>query len=216
MTDSASRYSVPGEGAPMVVPLALALVGVAATMLAARAWEGTHDVGWGGAEPTIAVVATASAAATATASVPLVSSAAVPSAKATAGQRATGVAAEPKCTEIVIPFERMALVPSIEGEARIGPLAQWLSSHEEARVTLDGHADSTGSEEGNLVLSRARANAVRMRLERSGIPRERLTVRAFGAFWPEEGIPTDASANRRVVLRVRGKSCPGEGEGIQR
>lgn len=70
---------------------------------------------------------------------------------------------------------------------------------------MDGHADPSGDELGNLVLSKRRAHAVAAGLRANGIPRERIVERAFGAYVPVEG---DASAElRRVLVSVREPGC---------
>ena len=78
-----------------------------------------------------------------------------------------------------------------------------------ATVTIDGHADASGSEETNLWLSRQRAFGVRTVLEQNGVTRSRITTRSFGSFWPVDESPPDASWNRRVVVSTRGEGCPG-------
>jgi OOP family OmpA-OmpF porin len=66
-----------------------------------------------------------------------------------------------------------------------------------------GHADSSGGEYPNLVLSGQRALAAKQALVERGIPAERLQLRAMGASLPtnaNEALPED---NRRVVITWR-------------
>ncbi len=66
-----------------------------------------------------------------------------------------------------------------------------------------GHADTSGSEYPNLVLSGQRALAAKQALVARGIPAERLQLRAMGTSLssnPSEAVPED---NRRVVITWR-------------
>jgi peptidoglycan-associated lipoprotein len=104
--------------------------------------------------------------------------------------------------------------PPKSATAPLEKLAHWLAEHPDVSVVLDGHADSKGSEDENLWLSRQRAANVKSALERAGAPRARLTTRAFGSFWPADEAPPDASWNRRVVVQTKGESCPRETEEV--
>ena len=64
--------------------------------------------------------------------------------------------------------------------------------------SIDGHTDSTGSSERNLVLSEARANAVRNYLINKGVDSNRLSVRGFG-----ESAPIDKNSTREGRLNNR-------------
>jgi outer membrane protein OmpA-like peptidoglycan-associated protein len=113
------------------------------------------------------------------------------------------------CPAVTVLFPFGSVEPPESAKADLELLAQWMTLHGFATVVIDGHADSTGDEETNLILSRDRAKSVARLLERSGVGRARMTVRGFGRYQPVEGAPEDASANRRVVLNFRGGSaCP--------
>jgi OOP family OmpA-OmpF porin len=66
-----------------------------------------------------------------------------------------------------------------------------------------GHADTSGSEYPNLVLSGQCALAAKQALVARGIPADRLQLRAMGTSLPSnpnEAVPED---NRRVVITWR-------------
>jgi outer membrane protein OmpA-like peptidoglycan-associated protein len=65
--------------------------------------------------------------------------------------------------------------------AGIARVSDWLGKHADAKVLIEGHSDSQGTEAHNLVLSFARAKAVSSLLASNGIPASRQTVRAAGA-----------------------------------
>jgi len=85
--------------------------------------------------------------------------------------------------------------------AGIDRLSDWLSKHTDSKLVVAGHADSLGTEEQNLVLSFARSKSVSSLLASSGIPANRMTVRAAGAA--EAAISADAR-DRRVDVSIEG------------
>lgn len=90
---------------------------------------------------------------------------------------------------------------------KIKRLAHWLSAHPRAVIFADGHADSLGPEEVNLVISYRRAAAIADLLSKAGAPETQTIIRAYG-----EGaslLPsTESEPARRVTLRTEiGKSC---------
>lgn len=84
---------------------------------------------------------------------------------------------------------------------KIKRLAHWLNAHPRAIIFADGHADSSGPEEVNLVLSYRRAAAIADRLSNAGAPKAKIIIRAYG-----EGaslVPsTESEPGRRVTLRT--------------
>jgi OOP family OmpA-OmpF porin len=73
-----------------------------------------------------------------------------------------------------------------------------------ARVTITGHADSTGGETPNLALSVGRAEVVRSKLKARGVDPNLLAVRGAGPLEPlkPEATEEDRSLNRRVSFTV--------------
>jgi len=77
-----------------------------------------------------------------------------------------------------------------------------------ARLRIQGHADSRGSEEHNEQLSRARAQAVKQYLVSQGVPAETLDVEAYGERHPAVPGADTASEyqrNRRVEFVIERK-----------
>jgi outer membrane protein OmpA-like peptidoglycan-associated protein len=126
-----------------------------------------------------------------------------------AGPPAAAAAEQTAPRSCALPFEFGAglATPSSAVAAEVRALAAFLREHPEATVVVDGHADSLGSEELNLRLSKRRADALAWVLESSGVARTRVTARGFGSFSPAEGTREDAASNRRAVVHVRG-GCP--------
>ncbi len=71
-------------------------------------------------------------------------------------------------------------------------------------VDISGHADERGSEEYNLELSRARAEAVRSLLIHFGVDEDRLTTQAYGKLHPraEGHSEKEWRENRRVEFHI--------------
>jgi chemotaxis protein MotB len=109
-----------------------------------------------------------------------------------------------------IEFKDALLFPSgsaeIRTEARpaVAEIARLLRELPDRPVTVEGHTDDvpihTASFRSNWELSSQRAINVLNALQSSGVPRERMSARAWAETRPLGS--TDRSANRRVVIRV--------------
>jgi chemotaxis protein MotB len=96
-----------------------------------------------------------------------------------------------------------------EGRRAIAEVARLLGALPGRPVLVEGHTDEvpirTGHFHSNWELSSQRAINVLAALEASGIPRERLSARAFADTRPRDvrgTIDERRLANRRVVVRV--------------
>ena len=83
-------------------------------------------------------------------------------------------------------------------------LAQFLQENPDRAVRIEGHTDSTGSIETNLVLSQRRADSVANALIAAGVDPARIVPVGFGPDFP---IATNATAagrqqNRRVEVVI--------------
>jgi peptidoglycan-associated lipoprotein len=74
----------------------------------------------------------------------------------------------------------------IRPDARVAlqKTADFLKSHPQFRVTIEGHCDERGSTEYNLALGVRRANAVKQYLVSLGIPADKLNTVSFGKEKP--------------------------------
>ncbi|WP_203861791.1 OmpA family protein [Plantactinospora mayteni] len=81
-------------------------------------------------------------------------------------------------------------------------VAQILDANPSSRTRIEGHTDTTGTAESNLVLSRTRAAAVYDFLVGKGVAADRLSVKGFGETRPKvtETTAADRAENRRVEL----------------
>lgn len=83
-------------------------------------------------------------------------------------------------------------------------LARILNKYEDTNILVEGHTDSTGSEEYNLKLSRARAEAVSAHLALLEVKSPRFTVVGYGEMQPEALNDTEEGRqrNRRVDIAI--------------
>jgi outer membrane protein OmpA-like peptidoglycan-associated protein len=79
-----------------------------------------------------------------------------------------------------------------------------MQTHPEWRFRIEGHTDASGTPEHNLALSHRRAAAAKQYLESAGIPKDRLSITAFGASHPLAARGDQpAFLNRRVEFYRR-------------
>jgi len=86
---------------------------------------------------------------------------------------------------------------------QIAMLAQAVAKSPELKVRLDGYADPRGTDETNLKLSEARANAVRDLLLAAGIPEDSLQVNAYGKSQSVAADNDGYALERRVRMTLQ-------------
>ena len=85
--------------------------------------------------------------------------------------------------------------------------AKYLSSHREARATIQGNTDERGSREYNLALGQKRADAVKQMMTLMGAPSAQIETVSFGEEKPRaQGSTEQAYAeNRRADIVHQGE-----------
>lgn len=85
--------------------------------------------------------------------------------------------------------------------------AQYLVSHPNRRLTLEGHADERGSSEYNIALGEQRAKSVARMMKVQGVSESQLQVVSYGEEKPAvDGHDESAyQLNRRVELLYQGQ-----------
>jgi outer membrane protein OmpA-like peptidoglycan-associated protein len=95
----------------------------------------------------------------------------------------------------------------VEARERLARFSGVVLAYPTLRITVEGHTDSTGSDELNQRLSEQRADAVRNYLISQGLPRDMISSQGFGKNMPIADNSTAAGRqqNRRVELIVSGE-----------
>jgi len=109
-----------------------------------------------------------------------------------------------------IPFALNSARPNTNGlEQSIELLRGWMTKYPHATLLVEGHTDTSGTEQYNVLLSFRRAKAVAALLDRLGIPERRMTIRAAGASGAKDKAASLVN-DRRTFLRVEGvEDCNG-------
>ena len=84
--------------------------------------------------------------------------------------------------------------------------AEFLASHSEITIVLEGHADERGSREYNIALGEKRAKAIKQLMTLQGVAEAQIQVISFGEERPV-ALGHDSSAwnlNRRVEILYTG------------
>lgn len=86
----------------------------------------------------------------------------------------------------------------------LNDLAEVLKLKKTMEVEIQGHTDNVGSDESNMSLSQARAEAVKKYLVNKGIPASRITAKGYGPSMPVTDNNTEEgrAQNRRTSLKV--------------
>jgi OmpA-OmpF porin, OOP family len=89
--------------------------------------------------------------------------------------------------------------------AELDYLAAYLVRNPALKLEIRGHTDNTGSDEHNIVLSKARAEAVRQYLWQKGVKLERMKALGYGSERPVDSneTPEGRARNRRVEFMIR-------------
>lgn len=93
----------------------------------------------------------------------------------------------------------------------LGELAQNFAQYPDNVITVEGHTDSTGSEQHNQRLSERRASSVADYLIDRGVPASAITVYGYGELRPSSTNDTAESRqlNRRVEIHIRARETAG-------
>jgi outer membrane protein OmpA-like peptidoglycan-associated protein len=100
-------------------------------------------------------------------------------------------------SNVMFDYNASTLKPG--GQAEIARVAIILNKYPQTMLRVEGHTDSTGSNDYNQKLSEKRADAVKTALIHQGVNCQRITSIGFGESQP---ISSDDAANRRVNIVI--------------
>ena len=89
-------------------------------------------------------------------------------------------------------------------KTNLSNLAKILAKYDDTEILLEGHTDSSGSEEHNLELSRQRSQSVANYLAGVGVQATRFTIMGYGEMQPITSNETTSGRqeNRRVEVAI--------------
>lgn len=99
-------------------------------------------------------------------------------------------------------------VLSNDSRYSLDEFAQVMMEYPKTAILVQGHTDSTGSEDYNLALSERRAKAVMNHLAMRQVDQSRMSAIGYGEAYPvADNSTTEGRAqNRRVEILVKGKA----------
>lgn len=99
-------------------------------------------------------------------------------------------------------FDSDQLTP--QGQTVLQQMAEYLRSHPQSMLTVEGHCDETGSAEYNLSLGERRARAARAYLKALGVAESRLKTISYGEEKPAVAGSDDEAhqKNRRGAFEL--------------
>ena len=88
--------------------------------------------------------------------------------------------------------------------ANLSDLSKTLQKYDDTNILVEGHTDSTGTDEHNKILSEHRATAVADFLKTYGVAGSRITTNGYGEAQPvaSNTTPEGRQQNRRVDIAI--------------
>lgn len=104
-----------------------------------------------------------------------------------------------------IQFDTNSDALSASSAEALNTVVELLIQCSKAHVDIEGHSDSTGTEDWNLTLSQLRAESIKNYLVAQGVPAEQLTATGAGSSKPIATNATKAGRqlNRRIEMIVK-------------
>ena len=109
-------------------------------------------------------------------------------------------------SDVLFDVDKSTLKPG--AREKLARIAGILGSYPDLQIEIEGHADSTGSDEYNQALSERRAQSVRAYLNQQGVTKPIVAAVGFGESRPvaTNGTAAGRQQNRRVEIIVSGES----------
>ena len=95
-------------------------------------------------------------------------------------------------------FETGQFSLSPGADTNLSKLFDFMSKNPDRKLTIEGHTDSVGSAQSNMLLSQNRAHAVHSYLRNRGVPANRLSMQGMGESSP---VASNKSASGRQLNR---------------
>ena len=87
----------------------------------------------------------------------------------------------------------------------VGRVSDVLNRYPYTEIFIEGHADSSGNQMNNKLLSERRAKNVALFMKSKGVKADRMAVAGYGATRPvaSNATPEGRKLNRRVLVKIR-------------
>ncbi len=105
--------------------------------------------------------------------------------------------------KVSVDFPPGSATISPEAERQLDLSARLFRDAHALVMFVSGHANASGQEYSNLLLSARRAQAAKIALTARGIPADRMVIRAYGVANPVDTTDPNAPENRQVVITWR-------------
>lgn len=110
-----------------------------------------------------------------------------------------------KSLDLYFPTGSADYIKTADNEKFLAEAKKFLKDNKDKQLLLTGHTDNTGTVEGNIQLSKERAEQVKAMFMKAGIAAEQLVTDSKGQSSPKASNNTEAgkAANRRVSIVVQ-------------
>jgi outer membrane protein OmpA-like peptidoglycan-associated protein len=104
-------------------------------------------------------------------------------------------------------FESSSATLSQGAAATLSDISTVLNDYPFTELFIEGHADSSGNQESNKVLSQLRAKNVAIFMRNHSVTASRMAIAGYGATRPvaSNATPAGRKLNRRVLVKIRAR-----------
>jgi outer membrane protein OmpA-like peptidoglycan-associated protein len=97
-----------------------------------------------------------------------------------------------------------AVLDTVQSAVELNNMIKFLERNDRLKILIEGHTDSVGSDEDNMILSTKRAKAVMEYLVNGGVSSARIQCKGYGESRPLESNMTDSGRqlNRRTSFKI--------------
>jgi len=111
----------------------------------------------------------------------------------------------PKEDKVYFAFDKYEFNPEAETDSYIKESNAYLDQNAQAKLSITGHTDATGTNEYNQALGYRRAQSVQRYFESKGMPTGKIVIDSKGENDPVDDNTTEAGRanNRRTVITIK-------------
>lgn len=101
-------------------------------------------------------------------------------------------------------FESSSEKLTVDAKGILDDISEVLNQYPYTEIFIEGHADSSGNQLNNKILSESRAKTVALYFKAHNVMAERLAIAGYGATRPiaSNATPEGRKLNRRVLVKI--------------